>query len=609
MQQDAEAMFIPEGVAHIGAKAFENCSSLQSVSIPNGVTSIGESAFYGCGNLVNVEIPDSVVSIGNWAFSYCALEEVKLPRGLVSISEDTFSWSSIQSISIPDGVTSIEPFAFYHCGSLQSVEIPDSVTSIGMAAFNFCASLESVEVPESVTSIGVYALGFDLAYNGGKVPGFTIYGAKGSLAEMYAKENGFLFESGSGSIVKTNIAAATVTLEESSYIYDGSPKAPAVTVKLGGRILKKGTDYIVFYNNNINVGTANVVVRGKGNYKGTVTKEFTITEAPAPEQKAKELSKCTITISQASYNYDGTAKKPTVTVKDGSKTLIENTDYTITYGNNVNVGTAKVTVTGKGNYTGTVTKEFTITASAPPKQEGKELSKCTVTLRKVSYAYDGNAKKPTATVKDGATALKEGTDYTVAYSNNVNAGTAKVTVTGKGNYKGTVTKSFTITIKKGTSHKAGPYQYKVAGASTVSVTKVQNNKITKIKIPKTVKIGGKVFKVTAIASRAFRNNKKITSIEMGDNVKVIGASAFEGCTKLGRATLGKGITEIGGNAFKNCKKLGTITIKSTKLKKVGRNALKGIKATARVKVPAKKLSAYKRLLKNKGQGKKVKIVK
>ena len=124
-----------------------------------------------------------------------------------------------------------------------------------------------------------------------------------------------------------------------------------------------------------------------------------------------------------------------------------------------------------------------------------------------------------------------------------------------------------------------------------------------------MKISGKDFRVTAVAGKAFKNNKKIASAETGDNVKVIGASAFEGCTKLSKAALGKGIAEIGGNAFKNCKKLGIITIKSMELKKIGRNALKGIKPTSKIKVPAKKLPAYKKLFKNKGQGRRVKIVK
>ncbi len=99
-----------------------------------------------------------------------------------------------------------------------------------------------------------------------------------------------------------------------------------------------------------------------------------------------------------------------------------------------------------------------------------------------------------------------------------------------------------------------------------------------------MKISGKDFRVTAVAGKAFKNNKKIASAETGDNVKVIGASAFEGCTKLSKAALGKGIAEIGGNAFKNCRKLGTITIKSTKLKKSAGMPLRGLSLRLRLRL-------------------------
>ncbi len=478
------------------------------------------------------------------------------------------------------------------------------MADIGECAFWQCSNLKEVTIPESVEIIGAGA--FQECSEE-----LVIYGKTGSYAEIYAKVNNIKFSSTGAALnpfERKTISSNNVALSQNSYIYDGTAKKPMATVKDGTAALKEGTDYTVTYSNNINVGTAKVTITGKGYYTGVVTKEFTITNATPPEQERKALSQCTVMLNNSSYIYDGTAKTPTVTVKDGTTALKEGTDYTVTYSNNINVGTAKATVTGKGNYTGAVTKEFTITKAAQG-QGIKEISQCKVTLSKSSYAYDGKVKKPTATVKDGTVTLKEGTDYTVAYTNNINAGTAKVTVTGKGNYKGAVAKNFTITVKKGTSHKVGSCQYKVTGTSTVSAAVAKNNKVTKIKIPKTVKIGGKAFKVTAIASRAFKGNKKITSIEIGDNVKMIGTSAFEGCTKLGKATLGKGIIEISGNAFTNCRKLGTITIKSTKLKKVGRNALKGIKPTAKIKVPAKKLPAYKKLFKNKGQGRKVKILK
>ena len=114
---------IPDSVTSIGNSAFENCSSLQSVTIPDSVTSIGDRAFEWCSSLQSVTIPDSVTSIGNGAFCGC---------------------KSLQFVTIPDSVTSIGNSAFSHCKSLQSVTIPDSVTNIGDSVFEDCSSLQSI---------------------------------------------------------------------------------------------------------------------------------------------------------------------------------------------------------------------------------------------------------------------------------------------------------------------------------------------------------------------------------------------------------------------------------------------------------------------------------
>ena len=182
--------------------------------------------------------------------------------------------------------------------------------------------------------------------------------------------------------------------------------------------------------------------------------------------------------------------------------------------------------------------------------------------------------------------LKAGTDYAVTYQNNKNIGKASVTITGKGNYAGSVTKTFTIYAKKGTTVTSGAYKYKFTSTSEVAFAGIKSVKTTKVVIPKTVKIGGKTFKVTSIAKKALYKKSKVKSVTIGANVKTIGASAFQ-----------------------NCKKLSTITVKTTKLKNVGKNAFKGIKANARIKVPSRKLKAYKKQLQKKGQGSKVKIVK
>ena len=130
--QEIKDLVIPNSVTSIGDYAFEDCSSLTSVTIPNSVTSIGESTFEGCSSLTSVTIPNSVTSIGGAAFYGC---------------------SSLSSITIPNSVTSIESYAFYECSSLTSVTIPNSVTWIGHDAFRDCSSLTSVTIPESVTGI------------------------------------------------------------------------------------------------------------------------------------------------------------------------------------------------------------------------------------------------------------------------------------------------------------------------------------------------------------------------------------------------------------------------------------------------------------------------
>jgi len=133
--------------------------------------------------------------------------------------------------------------------------------------------------------------------------------------------------------------------------------------------------------------------------------------------------------------YTGGGIEPAITVKDGAATLEFATDYTVSYSNNTNAGTATVTITGAGNYTGIKTADFTINP--------KDASNFTIDAI-AAHTYTGSAFTPTVTARDGDKTLVKDTDYTVSYIDNTNAGTAKVTVTGAGNYAGTKTVSFII---------------------------------------------------------------------------------------------------------------------------------------------------------------------
>ncbi len=162
--------------------------------------------------------------------------------------------------------------------------------------------------------------------------------------------------------------------------------------------------------------------------------------------------------------------------------------------------------------------------------------------------------------------------------------------------------------QKGTVLSFGRYRYKVVEEkATVALVGAESHAST-VTVPASVRIGEIKYKVTSIGAGAFKNDKKLKKLTVGKNVVTIGDNAFSVCKKLKSVTVGTGVKTIGKKAFYRCGKLSSITIKSAKLTAVGKNALKGISARARIKVPSRKVAAYRKLLKGKGQGKKVRIV-
>ena len=306
----------------------------------------------------------------------------------------------------------------------------------------------------------------------------------------------------SGTISKTfKITAASIESAEISgvvdKVYTGQAVTQALTVKWGSVTLKEGTDYTVSYLNNTVVGTATVTVTGKGNFKDAISQTFEITPAP--------IEGATVTgIKNKTYTGKAITQAPTVQLSSASSsvTLKSGTDYTLSYTNNTAVGTATVKITGKGNYTGTISKTFKITAASI---ESAEISGV------VDKVYTGKAVTQALTVKWGSVTLKEETDYTVSYTNNTVVGTATVTITGKGNYKGTVSKTFKIT-------PASIAKAKVSGLTDAVYT---GQAITQAP---TVKLGTKTLKAGTDYTVSYADNTAAGTA----TVKITGKGNYSG---------------------------------------------------------------------------------
>ena len=325
-------------------------------------------------------------------------------------------------------------------------------------------------------------------------------------------------------VSKKSLNNGLLTLSETSYVYDGTYKKPAATVTFGGKVLQEGKDYTISYRNNLNVGVTTVIATGMGDYTGYTSKNFTITK--------RAMTGGTVSVA-SSVSFTGSNITPSVTVKVAGRTLTSGTDYTVSYSNNKNVGKATVKITGKGNYSGSLSAKFDIvpakqqiqkletkykgfyidwaqkgsatgydveysvnanmsgavskhlTASKPDtltvsglagdktyyvrvrsytnvngkvyygawsdiksiKTANNDITKATVSGISTK-AFTGKAITQNVTVKVGNTVLKNGTDYTVSYSNNKKVGKATVKITGKGKYGGVITKTFKINPAK-----------------------------------------------------------------------------------------------------------------------------------------------------------------
>ena len=221
--------------------------------------------------------------------------------------------------------------------------------------------------------------------------------------------------------------------ETPAQTYTGSAITPTPTIKFGDVTLVKDKDYTLSYTDNVNAGKAKINVSFIGNYSGTASTTFDIIADVLNQEK--------VSISEtAAQTYTGSAITPTPTIKYGEVTLVKDKDYNLTYTDNVNIGTAKINITFINNYSGTAESSFNIIPDVL-NQEKVDISEI------AKQTYTGKEITPAPTIKYGDVTLVKDKDYTLTYADNVNVGTAKVSIAFIGNYSGTASTSFEITAR------------------------------------------------------------------------------------------------------------------------------------------------------------------
>lgn len=480
---------LKNGVRSIGEDAFRDCSSLESVIFENTVLEkISDGAFWGCSALSSIALPDSVTEIERNAFFETGLRNIQLPEKLTLIGGGAFcNCKNLKQVQLPPQLKELGEGAFFNCENLTQIQLPAQLNKLGTDAFRNCTSLDKIDIPAGLTQI---------------------------------EPDTFC-----------NTGLTSVTLHEGlTKIKDGAFHDCLKLKKI--RIPKSVTD----------IGGLALGIRyNRGNgAEEVIPGGFTVEgyTGSAAERYVKRLHQCE---------------------------------------NLYHVFFTDVKFVSIGGQTAAVTN----------------ISKTKISALKTS-AFTGKPLTQALTITYGGKKLVNGRDYTLTWKNNKNIGTASVTIKGKGKYNGSVTKKFRITVQKNAVYTVSRLKYKISsadtsGKGTVVFTGATDKAARKaLTIPTTVKIGGKSFRVTAIGTSAMSGAKKLTTVKIGANIMTVGAKAFYGCSKLSN-----------------------VTIFGTKLTtaKTGANAFKGIRSNCRFKVPASRVSAYKKLLRAKGAGPKIIVTK
>ena len=418
-----------------------------------GATESKSLSAKGHTEVVDKAIPATCTTDGKTEGSHCSVcgAVIKAQDTIKATGHKFGNWTTTKSATCTESGTQIRKCET--CGATESKSlsakghtevvdkaIPATCTTDGKTEGSHCSVCGAViKAQTTITATGHKSSGWI-------VDKAASIGVKGSKHKECTVCKKVLETAEIPALSRISISKASVTLSTSTYAYDGKVKKPGVMVKLNGKTLKNGTDYTVSYSNNTKVGTATVKITGKDNYTGSISKTYSI---------KNNFKKATISgISNKSYT--GKNITQSITVKYNGKTLKKGTDYTVSYSSNKNIGTATVKITGKGSYTGTITKTFKIN---PAKQEIQKLTAESKAFF-VDWAQKGSA-----------------TGYEIQYATNSKFTRAKkVTITNNKTDKTTISKlsgkkKYYVRVRSYTTVKGTKYYGAWSASKSVTTKK------------------------------------------------------------------------------------------------------------------------------------------
>ena len=610
-----QTIIIPESVTQMGEGAFGNCSKLSSVTFAgNGITDIGTHCFRSNAALTVIRIPASVKMLGAYAFAYCNklkyiyfmgdapefgetidgtfydrvfmgctadayyMEEKAWRLEDLSDHDGTITWSTWDGetgSSLENAVVTFGEKSYVYTGAYITPEVTVTLDGVTLVKDKDYIIAFSDNRDAGVATVSVTGIG---AYEGSILKTFTIGKAERKVS-VYLQNNRVaekdttkvLYLPSGEDYTCSSSDTSVATIDSAGVITGVSAGNAVITVRvaetenyLAGQA---SAEIRVTHSNNISVAGSEVVngtIKVKCDvcgavYDATVPTQYSIYWAKPGDSVYYSYCNSKWQVGEALQCMCMTSD---VDLDEMEVVSLNEKVVSITGNNRLNFiadGTAQVVVRPK--YNPSIGRTFTFYVGNATGGNGGD-----------EQDQDKNQNG------DGGKDQDTGKEKNIKY---YDAGTG-------------------ITIQADKSKKT---------ATVVSVDKKAGK--SSLTVPDTIKVDGTTYKITEIGKDAWKNNKNLKKIVLGKNVKTIGAGAFSGCSKLRTVVIGKNVSKIGKKAFYKCKKLKSITIKSKKLtnKNVGSKAFKGIHAKASIKVPKSKQSAYKKLLKAKGAGSKVKIKK